>query len=52
MGEEILIRLEHAGFLIALFAVALIVVGFVVSTVRYLTGIRELTPEKNFTRHT
>jgi len=50
MTERILTFLEHTGSAIGYFAVALIIVSFVVYTGRYVLGFGELTPEHNFTR--
>jgi uncharacterized membrane protein len=50
MGEQILTYLEHAGSAIGLFAVAVIVVGFVLAWTRYVLRFRELPPEQNFKR--
>ena len=52
MGEQILMDLEHAGSAIGLFAVAVIVVGFVLAWTRYVLHFRELPPEQNFKRLT
>ncbi len=48
MEEQILKFLEHAGHLISLFAVALIVFGFILAVVRYGIRFRKLKPEKDF----
>ncbi|MEP0134379.1 MAG: DUF1622 domain-containing protein [Eudoraea sp.] len=50
MEEQILKVLEQAGQLISLFAVAVIVFGFVLASVRYGIGFRKLKSEKNFTQ--
>jgi len=50
MLERILEFVESAGLAITYFALAVIVIGFVVSTGRYVLGIRELTAEQNFLR--
>ena len=52
MVERILMYLEHAGSAIGLFAVAVIVVGFVLAWTRYVLRSRELPPEQNFKRLT
>jgi uncharacterized membrane protein len=48
MIEQILEILEKAGAIITEFAVLVIVVGFVLATVRYFLRFRKLSPEENF----
>ncbi len=48
MIEQILKILEKAGAIITEFAVLVIVVGFVLATVRYFLRFRKLSPEENF----
>jgi hypothetical protein len=50
MGERILAVSELAGSAIALFAVAVVVIGLVLSPGRYLSRFRHRTPEENFKR--
>lgn len=50
MAERILNLLEHASTGIALFAVAVIMVGFVVAWTRYAFRLRELQQPQNFKR--
>jgi len=49
MIEEILHLLELAGEAVNLFAVALIIAGFMLAAMRYLLQLRILTVEENFT---
>jgi uncharacterized membrane protein len=48
MVEQILKVLEQAGGIISLFAVAVIVFGFVLAAGRYAIRFSELKPEKDF----
>jgi uncharacterized membrane protein len=48
MLEQILELLEHAGAAISLFAVAVVVVGFVLSSVRYALRFRKIELPQNF----
>ena len=48
MTEQILEYLEYAGGAIGLFAVAVIVVGFILAWARYILRFRKLPLEKNF----
>ena len=48
MTETILGLLEKAGLAINLFAVAVIVGGFILAAVRYSRRLRAESPEKNF----
>ncbi|HIL77675.1 MAG: DUF1622 domain-containing protein [Methyloprofundus sp.] len=49
MIEETLHLLELAGEAVNLFAVALIIAGFMLAAMRYLLQLRTLTVEENFT---
>ena len=49
--EELNLRfMEQAGHVISLFAVALIVFGFILAAVRYGIRFRKLKPEKDFSQ--
>ena len=49
MIEQTIRLLELAGEAINLFAVALIVIGFILAAIRYLLRLRNVTAEENFT---
>ena len=48
MSEQILRYLEQGGLVINLFAVAVILGGFILASVRYSRGFRTESPETNF----
>lgn len=50
MEEQILKFLEQAAGFISLFAVAVIVIGFMLAAGRYTIRIRKFTPEKDFSQ--
>ncbi len=50
MSEQILTYLERAGGVISLFAVLVILAGFVLAAVRYALRYRTWTPKQNFVR--
>ncbi len=49
MTEQILELLEKAGLIITVFAVLIIVAGFILAAVRYFLRFRSQSPVENFT---